>query len=197
MCRTERFSDTHPTVEQLLVGCAVGAWGRRGDHRALEACARGGLMPNAVTAPRNAATAIAHQPCWYAARTSWEAVPAPRITTNTETPRLIPIWRLMLTTALPVATRAGGRSAVAAESRRQRQSDSGARDQPAGQQCYGVVRCRADAEQQHHVAEPEQEAAGCGNHPGGTRCATRWLNAARIGTINGPGATPNPVCSAL
>ena len=72
-------------------------------------------MPIAVTAARALAAAQAIQACWKAAWAAVRVSGVPIRATTTLTPKTLPIWRAMDTTALPVAARSAGRSAVAAD----------------------------------------------------------------------------------
>ena len=107
----------------------------------------------------------------------------------------MPIWRLMLTIALPVAARAGGRSAVADD----RIVGSARPDADAGTsqpgnisvEVVGVWRPTLTSSSTFPSANARQPAAAI--RPGGTRSCMRWLTAAKIGTMIGPGATASPV----
>jgi hypothetical protein len=72
-------------------------------------------MPKAATAARTAIPAATSHAAWNASRAASAPCGLPTTATKIAIPSTAPICRLMLTTALPVAERCCGRSAVAAD----------------------------------------------------------------------------------
>ena len=72
------------------------------------AAGRGRSRSSVGIRPARARAAATHQPRWNAARAAAGVAGVPSTTTSTATPTASPIWRIMLTTADPVAKECGG-----------------------------------------------------------------------------------------
>ena len=72
------------------------------------AAGRGRSRSSVGASPARARAAATHQPRWNAARAASGVPGVPSTITSTATPTASPIWRIMLTTADPVAKECGG-----------------------------------------------------------------------------------------
>src|SRR4051794_1497109 len=110
------------------------------------------------------------------------------------TPNTSPICRLIVTTPEPVDARAGGRSAVAAET-----IVGSAKPTPMpptiqpGRISVTYDGCAPTLLARTTALAPNSAQPIAASAPAETRCATRCDTAAKTGTISGPGATASPV----
>jgi len=162
------------------------------------AAAPRGVIPIAEAAASAQATIKAQRTSLKAPCTARYPTGVPSRATRTLTPKTVPTCRLMLTMALPVAARAGGRSVVAAD-----KMVGSARPTPAPPMIeQGSISAAYDGSGPSRkplsaTPLPSRRHPAAAIHPTETRCATLCATAANIGTIRGPGATPSPVRRAV
>ena len=137
---------------------------------------------------------MSHHADWKAACTAPRPEGAPSTATRRLTPRTKPICLAIVTTAEPVAARAGGRSAVAAEMivGRAKPTPTPPTSHPGRTSTAydGAVPTELASSA---VPTPNSRQPSAASTPAGTRDASRWATAAKTGTIRGPGAIASPV----
>jgi hypothetical protein len=151
-------------------------------------------MPSATTADTSPIPASTSQAAAKESSTASGPSGVPSTATNTAIPRTAPIWRLMLTTALPVAERSAGRSAVAAD--RMVGSASPTPLPPtsiAGRTTAAYDGSRVSRNPISATPREKSTQPAAVIHPTDKRWDSRCPMAANTGTIAGPTATPRPV----